>query len=272
LTSKALKACNRGYQTFDMVSKTVFWARKAGFKYIEIDTLLGLYGETPESFARSFSAIAGLKPSTISVFPCQPTQYYVKKCFENDYSRFNAHGKDVMKCIPSLLKIAQKFDYKILEKSVLSDKVRGPIFFVHKNTPKTKSVEILSGVDNRDESFLSIGDFSNSRITGMLGYYTSKLNIDPSKTKHEVCRIEGTQQMLLYILKNLSDCNYIARSDFKDTFGQDIQKIFNDGIKKLLKLKKISLNKKNLIFIPKEPKEQFACVLFLFPIKKLYKH
>ena len=114
LNSEVIKINNRGLQTNKMVEDTFTRAREVGIKYINVDLILGLFGDTKTSFLDSLRKMFILRPNSICLYFLQGTGNYVNKHFKGKIENFNKHFLNFSKNLMSeVASMAIEFEYMI---------------------------------------------------------------------------------------------------------------------------------------------------------------
>jgi len=267
LDSAILKYNNRDYQNYHNVKNAITNAKKAGFKHINSDLMLGLFGDTKEKFSQSFKKIAALRPSSICVYPLQPKTDYIAKYFKSNLGLFNDYYESLVKEITPVTKaLAKKNGYVFPEISLKNIRTASPWFFILKDAGSLKS---RYSFDARDKSSIfALGFEGNSYIYNKIRYHNLALTKNPKNNICEGVIFNKRMEMIHYILRVFSYEKWISRKDFKENFSVDLIKEFN-AVFKILK-RKLFVDTKNtdrVYYTSYQPKERFLNSLFFFDKK-----
>ncbi len=275
---KVLKLNNRGYQTEEMVSGGIKDARKLGFDFINIDLIGGLYDEDGDSIIRGFKKAIKLQPFSVSFYPLQPVNEYLKNTFKINADEYFKYRRKILKAVTSdLCGIAESAGYlppdRFRIKLNMNDS--GSIVFIKKNHPQEQKNAYI--FNSRDEigSVLGIGFKSLSRVYKRAAYKMDEvLDVNPEEYYFTGDTYDKKKEMLDYILSNLSYQKFISKSNFYDNFGEEITKEFGEVIKKLKESGIASVDGDEIKFNTGHPKECLLYSLLFFnrnDIKKAIK-
>ncbi len=161
---------NRGYQSFDLIKRVMNNAKKCKFKRINVDLMIGLYGENAKTVVKSFrQVVAALKLDSISVYPLQiPEEEYLEKFYKTK-KEFNKELENKLKSFFVLIKpIALKYNYihfpHFFKKSDAYN-------FVSKEYAHNKEAQFLYKYDDTKKiDCFGLGIGSYSYIFGSLRY------------------------------------------------------------------------------------------------------
>lgn len=268
LDSKVLKHANRDYQTFKSIKKAIFNAKLLGFK-VNVDLMIGLYGEDPSSVIESFRKIIMLKPTSISFYPLKPPNRYLEKYFGNDEMAFYSQLKrKIEQVIEPIKKIAIKFNYTYPETIHLTEGYCGDFY-------QKEEGENREYYDTHcPYSTFGIGSFSVSNIVG-IGRYENILSpqdkFTPSVPFYLGAPSQLKDDMRDYILWHFAKGWPVSQKEFKKNFGQDLMNSFKYSFSALKKLKKVKIKEDLIYFLPRNFKEMFNYGLFFWRKEKLVK-
>ena len=263
LNPKVLKYANRDYQTYKTVKKAILTFLSSGFK-VNVDLMIGLQGDSPQSVKESFQKIIELKPTEISLYPLKPSGSYLKKYFGNNEKIFYSQLKKKIDQTLKLLKeIAIRFNYTYPETVCLGE---GYCVNFSQKERKEKIKDRYYNI-HLPHSTLGIGSFSVSRIIG-LGRYHNNSSIgsafDPLSYCYRGAACQLRDDMRDYILDHFAKGRPVSQKEFKIIFNQNLIKSFQYPFSALKKLKKIKIDKDKIYFLPKDLKEMFIYGLFFW--------
>ena len=242
LDEKTLKMNNR-LQDKDLFYKVFAQAREMGIKYINIDVMAGIPGQTVASFYETLIKIIRLKPDMIHVNPFYPTlhtPYFHKgeKLSENDLAKRS-------KMVILGNKTIRKAGYKELKNDSYG------------LSEDSGNVQIqMYTAREKNSSILGIGMGAISHITGYLHYCNLNFENHPNWILEEKFPpffasyhnyldrylnnydfnywgylMNNNEEMRNYIIHNVKVG--INKKGFREIFGQDLNKIFTKEIKAL---------------------------------------
>jgi len=240
LDEKILKINNR-LQEKDLVYKVFNEARKQGIKYINIDIMAGIPGQSLSSFYNTLLKIIKLKPNMLHVNPFYPTLHTP---FFHAGKRLSA--KDLKKRSKMIIlgkKMIKKAGYKELKNDSfgLDD--------------KSGNVQIqMYTAREKNSSILGIGMGAISHVTGYLHYCNLNFENHPNwilekkfppffssyrdyldkflagkKFDHWGYQMNKEEEMRNYLIHNVKVG--LDKRGFKKIFGEDLNKMFAREIK-----------------------------------------
>lgn len=274
LDRRVLKYANRGYQTYGLVKKAILDAQRCGFE-INVDLMIGLYGDSAESCTKSFTKIAKLHPTAISLYHLHPSAHYVEKYFNNKESSFYSGLKKKIAGTLTLLKpIAEKFNYTCPQASYLNEGYSVTFNFrkQRKNKENSDRKRVNSYYSNLPCSIFGIGYSSVAKIVGMLRYNNIlplEEDFNPLGNCYQgsFCQLED--DMRDYILIGFVKQHSVSQSEFRRIFNKNLLDTFQYAFRALNKLGKIKITDDLIYFLPRKPKEVFICGLFFWDKKEL---
>lgn len=263
LDEKTLKNEGRRFQTFEKIKETMKYCTDTGFSNINIDLMMGLKDDSSEKFIFSFKEIVKLNPSTISIYPFNPTERYVKVFFKNNKDEYYKHYKKIfLGCEKEIIEIAEKNDYN----GEYFDLDSIQYEFCKKGHVRGKGYE-----KNYPSSCFSIGKYSRSKIFKKMIYCDESKNhdFDSNNKSFSINRIELIDEKSLYIFRCLSRAEEIDPKEYKEIFGSELTDDFHEEIKYLLKINKILIKNGKIKFLPKNAKSRFFYSLLMVNNNKI---
>jgi len=269
---KILKSMNRGYENFALVKRVIDYAKKCKFKRINVDLIIGLYGDNPKTVIKSFCQIATLRPDSIALYPLQPTQEYLAKFYQNKKEHFNKDLKNKLKEFFILIKpVALRYNYFYFSPSLkelisLSDAWN----FLSKEYITDSEKQFLYKYDDTERiDCFGLGTGSCSYIFGNLRYqdigedfYPTSIQTLNEKIYYGI-KFDSLKEQKLYHLLIGLDSNKLSLRAYKKLFGSDLLEDFQRIINKLKKLNKLKI-KGDLIFLTsKSPRQRFVDSLIM---------
>jgi len=256
---------NRGYQTNQLVKKSIADANKAGFKNINIDLIAGLYGDSKKFLLNSFNMAVNLNITSISLYPLQPKTSYLNQYFNSNKEEFINFLKSLINSSKKeIIQIIQKNKWRFKGESIIADESfikNGCWQFIKENFKEPTDYYGLDG----NNSIFGVGYYSISSIKDTMRY-----NINLEQNNKGVFRViyQGIPQtqiskMLYYISRNLFIQKYISKRDFKSTFSLSFLRKFEKSVNQLKKFNIIkSISGDKIYFKSAKLNEIFLYLLF----------
>lgn len=261
-SSRTLKENNRGYQTYRKVENAINLAKKAGFKEINADLILGFPSETADDFIESFKKLAKIGPTSIVIYNLKPPQ-------RNDYlSKWDLDRKEFY------TEIYPKFIQEVAAKiSEVADKAgydckNSDLALFHwgsrrKNTPIPDffKEEYRSGLIN---NVFGLGFCSISHLKGIAEFRQTKYQekLDANEKIFTGRKMDPKDEMFRFVIDNIDFKSEIPLKTFESVFSVPLEKAFPRAIYCLKKLKVIEEKKGSLVFSFKEPKDKYVYASF----------
>jgi len=262
LDPAVLKVINRDYQDYGMVRDFMRLAHKHGFAELNVDLMIGIRGDTPESFAESFRKVIALGPTTISVYQIVPNQEYLDRFHGGDKDDFFAWSLDFRKRThKALVRIAEEYGFKPprLGKFCMENKLTGSVVFKDRKAVMEHEYSINEVVP--DDSYFTLGHMGNSYIPNLAFYQTTPLTGDPGRNVFKLTPLAGRRGMEYYCLRRLSSYNEIRRGDFRGLFKRDILSVFGKEARELRRAGFLKVYKDRLVFLKTDVKTRFLMAL-----------
>lgn len=272
LDRKVLKLANRSYQTYELVKKSILNAQSCGFG-VKIDLMIGLYGDSAESFVKSFARVAKFEPETIAMNPLHPPGIYLERYFRNNESFFYSQLENKISQVMKLIKpLADEFGYSYNDKIYLH-RWQCVGFSKKKKVIRNKTPEDNSRYGSFPSVF-GIGYDSISKIIGLARYQNSfplQNNFSPLEKNYNFFFCQLEDDMRDYILDYFARGKPISQKEFKRNFGRDLINNFKYSFSALKKLKKVKIDKDLVYFLPGDSKELFIYGLFFWDKDEIVK-
>jgi len=280
---KILNSLNRRHSIAD-IYKAFKNARKAGIKYLNMDLLFGLPGETKKSFLDTLKCAAEIKANCISpaFLDLNERVVYSKEDFKNTYINAGRKEKDMeAEAFSEMQRFFKKKGYvnEINGVRYTSFLLQGETSAFNKNILPKGSFD----------SAFAIGCHANSYINYFekrpyqLQYQGVKLEHYISSVKNgrlpyfsgtELLEDEIIRQYIIYCFIFFHE--KINKEDFLKWFNKDIMSFLKTNSPKLLKDNKVREDKNFVYFFRKKPyvrtnrdKFLFFCIKYLYSPKVL---
>ena len=265
LNASVLARENREYQTSEMTQDAVRWAKEAGFEVINVDLLLGLAGDTVDSFLDGFRKIAELRPTSIIVPGLTMTDAYMKVMGIGREENLRHYEGMLDGALEGMARLGRQYGYKtqgltanhgiwvlyaddtpaaVLEKAIRSDHFRGGIF-----------------------SVLGLGHHARSIIFGEAVYERYPRRFSPGIALYRRTPMSRKEEMMRYILYALENHSRVDDLKFRERFGLEIREEFALELEALRVLGKIRMDQEGFVFLPmRGPERIFYGLFFLMDV------
>ncbi len=256
-----------------VVKRAVSDVKKAGIPHINLDMMVGLYGEEEDSFIASIRQAIQLKPYSISIYPMQATDKYLKMFFDSNKTKFDEYrAKIINSTIDKILEIAEEHNYKCPTYSEYIFPMSNAAAFSLVN----QSIRPLSStynVDSPDEnvSCFGLGHHSISKINGREFFYqmTEPLVAHPVDYIYKGSINDKKHQIAEYLVRGFASKKFISRADLKKVIGADVVDSFKDILAELKAIKIINIKGDKVYFTPKTEYERKIYILFFYDIDEI---
>ncbi len=258
---KTLALNNRGYQTEAMVKKAIDDAKKAGFANINIDLIIGLYGDDKDSLIKSFKRAVCLDLASVSLYPLQPKVDYLVDYFNLSFNQFNAFLKRMVNLAKGeILEIAQNNDFLASDITAGEALVRNRCWaFRKKGLGPFNNYYTMQG----DNSIFAVGYDSISIIRKIISYSVDSDGIYWATDQDYYSR------MIYYVFEKLNNQRWISKNDFKRTFKTDIAKEFKFSLNSLKEIGAIRPASGDKIHLHLSESKNLFLYLFFFLEEKM---
>ncbi|PIS47844.1 MAG: hypothetical protein COT17_01295, partial [Elusimicrobia bacterium CG08_land_8_20_14_0_20_51_18] len=234
LDPRVLKLNNRGYQTVKMVDEAIKNAKAADFKYINVDLIVGLYGDSSEALVKSFEKIISFRPQKISIYPLQPKDDYLKKHFDSDPHKFEEFWRSLFeRSLTRISDMARENDFYVPRYDNLHLRMASASCWSYDDLGIKPQKKDYIG-DTPNHSIFGAGEGAVSKIEGSLRYETDRLASALLKSRFLGTRRNSRIAMLDYICRTLNMMNFISYGRFSELFSKDFLAEFKRPIKNLV--------------------------------------
>ena len=272
LSRRVLRINKRIYQTEKMVEDAIKNFKKTGINYINVDLLLGLKGDSPEEFLKSFEVLTDLQPNNICIYPVKTNDNYIMKNYKN-FEEFEKFYYPLFDSVTEkILSVAEKRGYSANFNKDNFSYVKPMIF--SKRDQNVKKLDYgYSHFSVENYSIFCLGDYSHSRISGLVDYrYVDKNRKDSMFLKdfsdnhedfsYDVDIISPRFERVKFIIQNFYNKRIMSRKEYSKRYGDDITQDFPYAIKALGLLGVITLDSETVIFKDMDEKLYYPYLLF----------
>jgi len=266
LDGGVLLHANRGYQNYKAVEESIRHAQSLGFR-VNVDLMIGLHKDTPETVRKSFHKIIKLRPDCVSLYPLKPSVTYLEKfCRVKESVFYDRLNNKVNEFLKLAMPLAEESNYTCADAIFLSEGYCGN--FVNRDKIDRDDRAKLTYYNSTiPYSFFGVGYSSVSKIIGLLRYY-NQLSIhdefDPSECCYKGNPSQMKEDMREYILNFFSKGLPVSQKNFKEAFGCNLTDNFPYTFSLLKRFKKIKIDKDLVYFLPRSVKEMFMYGLFFW--------
>ena len=273
LSEKVLRANRRVYQTKRMVHEAIANFKKLKFNNVNVDLILGLKGDTPSDFFRSFEEVCGMGPDNVTIYPIKTTDAYIRDNY-GDFEEFKkSHYPLFTKVTEKIRAVAEENGYESLDppgyvmpmnfsKKVRSEgEIYGKIAYNYTHFGKEQA------------SILGLGYYAHSRIENRIEYkfvdrgnpspvFLKSFSTDPSNFSYDVDTLSPLFEKVKHIVISYCAERAVSRKEYTEAFGSDIVLDFPYAIEALKDLGVIHVRQEKVEFAQMDEKD--LCPYFLF--------
>jgi len=245
MSGKVLRNISRD-QSFDVLEKVINYSRKIGIKYVNLDYVTGLPGESLLSFVNGFMKIIKLRPEMIHLYAFCPTEetLFIKNG--------NIYNSENIKLRGEMQKIGEKIIKNAGYKEIKNDS------WGLDNEARNKQE---TGRKEFPYSILGLGNYARSYIFKIL-YYRQLESPKNSSSHYQGHYINDEDEFKHFIM--LAFRGGININDVKRIFKIDISKKYEKELEYLKTLKKIKREGNKIWMMPNNTNE------YHFLLKKLF--
>ncbi|MBN2112453.1 radical SAM protein [Candidatus Woesearchaeota archaeon] len=261
LDKEVLESENRSYQDYEKIKKMVRLVKEYGIKHVGLDLIVGLKKDSANTVFESLKKLVELNPSSISLYPLQPTNQYLDNNFKGDVKFYYNQLNKKIKILSRLIKEKVK-DYELHRPLLDNIRTASPWFLLSK---KRHSFDFEYSFDNRMESScFGIGRYSCSYIFNKVRYRTNELSA-------EGVILDEKSQKRYYLLCELACRQYIRFPEYKSLFKSEFLQDFRKEVKELEGINMARIEKNRMFFLPEKAQERFLYSLFFFDLSVIIK-
>jgi len=249
-----LESENRGYQSSEQVKKVVSYAKKLGFKRVNVDLICGLKSDSIDILSKSLSELMKLEPTSICIYPLQPTKKYLKEYYNDDLNYFD---KEIIAQLNSLSKeLNVPNGYIVHEPDLANMRTASPWYLQAKELPSLKYE--YSYDSSKETNCFGLG-------IGACSYIHNKIRYQYDDIDNVTAIILTSRlQKIRYILNEFSYSKEMSLSDYRRLFSSELAVDFKEGLAELTQQKMLKLENGNLIFLPEDTIARFVYSMFFF--------
>jgi hypothetical protein len=255
-----LRAIGRGDQTAEMVDNSVRWAKAAGFESVNTDLMIGLPGDDGSKLLDSCRRLLRLAPTSVCLYPCTPTPFFLERHFDGSREDFNANFSTQMKALPAIKALGLKSGYRCVNND---GKITEAATTLIKPYVRGAKLSYKFTVQTEGESLLGLGVPAESSIFGGLRYSAISLGTSPARDRYAGWEFGLKKEMLLYCLQKLMWGSKVYKKDFRRLFREDLDAVFSEGIGCLKTLGLARSGPDCLDLLTDDIEERYARALFL---------
>lgn len=236
LEQSVIKKINR-FQTKEAFISCYNNARELGIRFINIDLMAGLPGQSVRGFMRTIDKIAELKPDMVHIHPFYPTKNSLFMQNGNRLTKRNILKREEM---------CRKGNVFLRKRGYLNLK-----FDAMGNNPEARNIQLSDAIEY-NSPFLGLGPGAVSHATGYCRYANVN-RIHSYNHRLSSSRLAVSKKCLLtrnyektYFLTSALRYGKINKGVYKKLFGEDVCSSFKAELEYLEKREKIE-NKNNFI-------------------------
>ena len=282
LTDEVLIKENR-FHTYKTVRDAVLWTKKFGFsRGFDVDLIMGLEGETPDSFLRSFEKTAALEPNEISVFLLKPFGHHMTRQFGRSVGRFyeaQSYGRELACLSEKMIADARRWGYELDPSPLIDFRFRFLLKAANGGVPSESNgfflVPPYSDTALGGRSLFGLGSGARSHICGYLAYFCGPVGgrFNAKAPVYSGRPIDLRNDMLRYLFHHIEmrDAPKISMIDFEQMFKCSLKEHFGPAIERLARLGAVRVEGDIVHFLPKTTREKLIYQLFFVGVEELRK-
>lgn len=274
LDEAVLKRENRGYQKYEMIKKAVEDVRSfPSVKLINVDLLLGLGDDTPQSVARSFERLADLQVDSICIYPLVATPAYLKKNYHSNKDIFDRRIAEHLSVFEGLaLKIAEKYGYGFVPMEYSNPDRAAWVFGLKASFRSEERLHYRT--DDIQFDCLGLGSGSWGMISKKIFYKNiSSLSFlkEHGKTdlSYEGILLDGEWDKIFFIVTRFMPRSRLSTAQYQNKFGSDVMDDFGDLFRDMERIGAVRITKEVIFLNARDHDEKFTHLLFFIDNKKI---
>jgi len=246
---------------------------KGGFyRGHNMDLLMGLKGETPESFIASFGKIVALAPDKITIYQLRPELNYVEKYFAGDMELFKSECRRMaLMTVGAVAEIADSHGYAYTKIGPEFDSWNFEAPWMREGSKLSTDFideknDFYSDLPIQPFSVFGIGSGARSHIFGELSYMTTETmppRFDPDAPDYSAKKINAEFEMAKFVLLSLDRKTVCPYSDFLTIFNADMKQKYVVEFRMLERLRIIKVHDDHVRLISNSNKDIITCGLIL---------
>ena len=264
---EVLRLNNRIGQNSEMVEDVVKKAKDVNFKVLNLDLIIGLFGQDPNSIVNSFKKTIDLEPDEISLYPLFPLKGYLAKIYDKTRPEFFEKRADLYREVGSkIFEIANERGY-LMDEEFLESKNRtdADSIAIKKDNSYNFKTSYVANTRFNQNSILGIGEGAGSSIFKELTCTALEgLTKDPNDYCFHGRRVNEDEELVKYIVTNISCSTEISVKDLNNQFSEKSVDRVMKTFRNLEKVGVINLSQGLIRFNFKNPKESLLYSLFFF--------
>lgn len=270
LSESVLEKINRSYQNSKKITNAIKDLKSTNISFLNLDMLMGLFGDTKKDFLYSFEELCKLQPDSLSIYPIKTNEHYIKARY-NSFDEFQEYYYNLFdEVIPKLPAIAKKYGYSIPYSS------KDEVSYVHPVTFMRKDFEFRYSYANfstEPYSNLGLGFYAQSCINNLIRYqmidrnhpdclFLKSFSTDEKDFTYTTMRFARRYSRVKFIVHETFKKFSVDREKYKKRFGKDIIEEFPYACKALHHLNKIKITDDKIAWNVKDERETYVPLLF----------
>ena len=216
LDAEVLRTARRAYQSRETVRSCIDLLRSEGITHINVDMIVGLAGDTSETFAETFTTLVSFGTSSITFYHLERTDSYVRDVYAGDAARCDA---DIETRIAEAHAYLSEYARTHRDHDYFLDRHNGYRSWRVTLRPQTTTTTYGNFGNG---ALLGIGPTARSYIGGALVY--QGLRSVPESYASEgiyeyALRVTRDDEMGLYTLRRIRSRGRVDGAEFRQLFG-----------------------------------------------------
>lgn len=259
----ALQAVNRGYQTVELVERTLRTLQEHRF-WINVDLIHGLPGERPQDVAATAARLLALEATQVTVYQLSPHTPSARLREQAAASLGLSELAEIM--APTLAPHGARIrvgstNLSITAAASVADRTR---LLVERKA--AGELHNYSDITPKPYSLLGVGPTARSYVYSRLAYrmepYPATAPFDPDAVMARGRKLSRAEEQHRFVLYHLSSGEGLDGAEYSALFGEPLEVLFAGGLAATGELGLRAERRGRLILTPDDPVERFAAALF----------
>ena len=266
MDATVLNDANRLRQDKDVVSAAIEQLHAAGIDCVNCDIILGLWGETADSFIDGFEHLAALGPDSVCIYPLQPRDDYLDRFYGSDLDGFDRHLRGLSENVLPRLRQAAGRAGMTMDPVALMRPGSASQWFV--GSDKARELGALYNFDDiRACSLLGLGIHSESYVFGQARYRTMSMEGDGpcGGSLFSGYVMNPGLERIHWVLRTLAARRGVPRKVYRGVFGTDLGDDLANAWRALASLDAVEDQDDEIVLLPEGPVERFVHAGFFLP-------
>ena len=266
MDAAVLDNANRLLQDEEVVSTAIEQLHTAGIDCVNCDIILGLWGETADSFIEGFERLTALEPDSVCIYPLQPRDDYLERFYSADLDGFDDHLRRLSEEVLPRIRSSASEAGMTMDPVALMRPGSASQWFV--GSDRARKLGALYNFDDiRACSILGLGLHSESYVFGQARYRTMAMEGDGpcGGALFSGYTMSLELERIHWVLRTLAARRGVPRDVYGEVFGTDLDEDLAPAWRALASLDAIEDRGDEVVLVPEGPVERFVHAAFFLP-------